>query len=68
MVAFYVSPNPQHQCMPWGADFDLPTKYILTTGKELRKPLDELVDKIVDTIPVLSQSGTMRWGKALGMI
>jgi hypothetical protein len=116
MVAFSLSPNPQHQCMPVTADFYIKdedftpsfleslktnVEYIAAIEKKRAwyfaddaqfyktpaerdrafgsavsferrrfwlKHLDTVAKEIVDTIPVTRQPGTMRWGRALGMI
>ena len=66
MTAFLVSQNPVHQCMPVCADFDLPGKY--DERRALSKQLDELVDRIVDSIPPSQWHGVRRWGQAFGMV
>lgn len=63
MVAFAISPVPQHQCMPMTADFDLPYE----NGDQRRalcKVLDELADKVVKSVPVKEWHGVRRWGRA----
>ena len=67
MVAFYVSSNPRHQCMPVCADFDL-RESDWNTRRALCKELDVLVDKITNTIPTEQWAGVRRWGQALGRI
>ena len=66
MVAFFASPNPRHHCMPCTADFDIPGKW--SEKQPIVKALDNLVSRIVDTIPARQQHGVVRWGEALGMI
>jgi len=66
MVAFSISPKPQHQCMPMTADFDLPGDY--TETRELAKELDKLVDKIIASVPKSEWYGVRRWGQAFGMV
>lgn len=66
MVAFMVSQNRQHQCMPVTAEFDLGGTY--TERMSRAKTLDALVDKIVKIVPMRECHGALRWGKALGMI
>lgn len=60
MVAFYVSPKRQHHCMPVTADFDLPADDF-DTRRELAERLDDIVDKIVDTVPKEQWYGVARW-------
>ena len=64
MVAFQISPNRQHQCMPMCADFDIDGKY--DERKAITDKLDGLVKRIVDTVPSDQLHGVNRWGKALG--
>jgi len=60
MVAFYISPKHQHQCMPCTADFDLEaSNYQDRMAKA--KELDAIVDKIVDTVPKAQWHGVRRW-------
>lgn len=65
LVMFYVSNKPQHHCMPVCADFDIEEKdyqkRLLIT-----KELDNIVKKIVNSIPLEKQYGSMRWAKAMG--
>ena len=66
MVAFHISRNPQHQCMPVTADWDIVGSF--DERKEISKQLDVLVDKIVNTVPPTQWHGILRWGSALGML
>jgi hypothetical protein len=71
MVAFYVSSNPQHSCMPVCANFDLPAfdengEWKSAISREMEKSLDKLVDIIMDSIDKTKWHGVHRWGKALG--
>lgn len=66
MVAFFISPVPQHQCMPCLAFCDLPEQNDERRAKE--KELDALADRIVDTFPKEQWKGVIRWGQALGQI
>ena len=66
MVAFHVSPVPQHHCLPVMADCDLPGDF--NSRKELAKSLNDLADKIVMAIPKQQWQGIIRWGRALGYI
>lgn len=73
MVAFNVSPNRQHQCMPMTADFDMPDHYWGDDGAAKRrrarcKELDVLVDALVKAVPKEQWHGVRRWGHALGAI
>lgn len=67
MVAFQISPNPQHQCMPVCADFDIPVRNY-DERREITKRLDILVDRIMNTVPVTQWHGILRWGGALGYL
>lgn len=82
MVAFYLSSNPQHHCMPVLADAQLweiaPKKVTSWSNGKLVadqdwiknrcKELDVIVDKIVNQVPVNQQAGTKRWARAFGVI
>ena len=65
MVAFAISPQRQHACMPVMCECELPG-----TGSERRKLAkmldDEVVEVVVRTVPLTQQTGTLRWGRALG--
>ena len=71
MVAFQVSPNGKHHCMPCTADFDLPTIYWDRTDPSSHdrrrariKELDAVVDAIVNTVPKNEWHGIRRWSRA----
>lgn len=66
MVAFFVSPKSQHHCMPCTADFSLPGT--VKESHALAKELDQIVDKVVDTIKKSEWHGVRRWGQAYGQI
>ena len=66
MVAFQVSPNPKHQCMPVCAEFDLPGTF--DHRKALTVELDLIVEEIVSAVPKHEWHGVVRWGNALGYI
>jgi len=70
MVAFHVSTNPQHWCMPICADFDIDSPVRGVEGVRYRaarsKALDNLVDRIVNTIPKEQWHGIRRWRGLLG--
>jgi hypothetical protein len=68
MVAFYVSPNPRHHCMPVTADFYTPYKWGTPEQKELIARGDRIEKVIVASIPVSQWHGVRRWGQAFGMI
>lgn len=65
MVAFAVSPNPVHHCMPTTTGFDLDGTF--EERRALEKELDVFADKIVKCVPVREQAGTMRWARAYGL-
>jgi len=67
MVAFYVSPKGQHQCMPVTCDFDLPGSY----GPEKRAlmvELDRIVDIVANSISKDQWHGVRRWGQVFGIV
>jgi len=66
-VAFSVSPNPQHQCMPVMDFCDLPGKYG-AEQRALAKQLDAIVNVVVASVPKTQWHGVARWGQAFGMI
>jgi hypothetical protein len=67
LVAFYVSPMRQHQCMPVTADFDLPGENY-HERMMLAHKMDAIVDKVTDAIPMSEWHGIKRWGQAYGQI
>lgn len=71
MLAFYMSKNRQHQCMPVTADFDLETydengKWSANLAHKKAKDLDEIVDSVLKTIKSSDLPGLNRWKKAFG--
>lgn len=71
MIAFHISTNPQHHCMPVTASFDLETndengQWSARLAHLREKELKIHIDNILNLIPTRKQSGTMRWLKALG--
>lgn len=64
-VAFYVSPLSRHHSLPVMADMDLPQRGYRERQKRA-KELDEIVDKLVDTVPKEQWYGVGRWARALG--
>lgn len=67
-VAFAISTNRQHHCMPVLADYYINLKK--SDGKldhdairTKTKELDLLVDKIISTVPYSQRHGINRWGK-----
>jgi hypothetical protein len=66
MVAFFVSPVSQHQCMPCTADFDLPECNGMAQRRELAKQLDAIVDVVVNSIPKAQWKGVQRWAQVYG--
>lgn len=65
MVAFALSPHPEHQCMPTTASFDLDESG--AESRAMEKKLDAFADRIVRCVPVRQQAGTMRWAQAYGL-
>ena len=71
MVAFALSDNPQHWCIPVTADLYLSDTYWDLSFKaksDYRDRLNKIVEEVVDTVPVLEQPGTRRWAGAFGVI
>jgi hypothetical protein len=64
MVAFYVSPERIHQCMPVMAPYYLNISDHKEETKRC-KELDVLVDKIVKSVPDEQQHGANRWLRAI---
>ena len=67
MCVFFLSNQSSHQCMPVTADFDLPGKN-MAERRIVAKELDIIVDAIINVIPLSQQPGTVRWGRAFGII
>lgn len=68
MVAFAVSKNPKHHCMPTCADFDVPREgRSHEEQREIIKRLDYVADCIVNRIPKSEWYGVHRWAQAYGM-
>ena len=65
MVAFSISPNYQHHCMPVCAYYDLPGD-TEEDRRILAKMMDELADKIVNGVKVSEWHGVRRWASVLG--
>jgi hypothetical protein len=83
MVAFGISPMGQHQCMPIGCDIELgiamsPSPRPAYDSAEYKtqrdaeraeqKRLDDLALLVEQTVPIAQRHGTLRWGRALGML
>lgn len=71
MLAFFISSNPMHQCMPVCASFDLETygddgKWSSRLAQVREKELQAVIDEILNQIPLRNQAGTRRWLKAFG--
>lgn len=64
MVAFYMSRNPQHHCMPVCASFDLEGSF--DERRETEKRLKIIEDEIINAQPVQNQFGLRRWAMAMG--
>ena len=60
MVAFQISVNPKHHCMPCTADFDIPVADYAERRAESKR-LDGLVDRIVNSVPKREWHGISRW-------
>ena len=73
MVAFMVSTNPKHHCMPCTADFDLPAfnneyKWKCELAQPMAKELKRVEDAILSAIPKTQWAGAIRWGRAFGQL
>lgn len=71
MVCFMVSPKPAHMYIPCTADFDLPAydengNWRSPIAREMAKPLDEVVNVIVDAVKKSEWHGVHRWSRAFG--
>lgn len=66
MVAFQISPIPQHQCIPCTQDSDIGGRF--EDRKKITDPLDNLVERIVDSVDPRKWHGIKRWGNALGLL
>ena len=68
-LVFSLSLNPRHQCIPVTSEF-----YLFDELKDWdlvraeSKVLDNLATRIEQLIPIEQRHGTLRWGRALGMI
>lgn len=67
MVAFMISPDPRHQCMPSTAILDLPGDDY-PSRRRLAVELHALADRIVGTVPPEEWHGVIRWGQVFGRI
>lgn len=74
MVAFMVSPNPKHHCMPCTAEFGIEMKTpegrwdVRGIHAYTKDVLDPIVSKIVDAVDKREWHGVHRWGQAFGQI
>lgn len=71
MVAFNVSPKPEHQCMPVSVYFfvQVPgeSKWsVETVDRFIKETLDPIIDAVIDNIPATEWHGVRRWTSALG--
>lgn len=67
MLCFSYCDWSPHVCMPVTADFDIPTKNY-DERRVITKALDDLIKRATSNLPVTLERGTMRWGRAFGMI
>lgn len=67
MVAFTVSPNSRHQCMPCTADFGIDCGDY-NERRAICRELDKIVDQIVKAVPVTEWHGVRRWGQVFGRV
>ncbi len=66
MVAFQISPEPRHHCMPALADNDMTGSW--EEKRERTEELDSLVERIVDSVHPSQWHGIRRWGQAMGQV
>lgn len=66
MVAFLISPIPQHSCMPVMAFCDLPHREDWDERRGIEKEMDALADKVVDVVKPRDWNGVRRWAYAFG--
>jgi hypothetical protein len=70
MTAFTLSREPKHWCMPVMADFDIECPAGVESRSKYRaeraKRLDEIVDKVCNSIPKDQWHGIRRWKGILG--
>lgn len=66
MLVFGLSPNEKHQCLPVMAEFDLDGSF--AERQERAKVLDALARRLEVTVPVAERHGTLKWGRALGVL
>lgn len=71
-VVFFVSPKPQHHCIPVTASFYLPDKFWDRNDpnkwevlKKREKELMDLADRITKSLPAEKQYGVLRWAGVL---
>lgn len=74
MVAFQISTNPKHHCMPCTAEFDIELRTsdgrwdVRGVHEYTKLVLDPIVSSIVDAVPKSEWHGIKRWGQAFGQI
>jgi len=73
MIAFSVSKNPVHHCMPITATFDLPAfgndnKWSSALASKMAKELKHIENEILGQIPKIEWYGITRWGRSLGYL
>ena len=71
MLAFQVSKNPVHHCMPVCATFDLPAyddcgRWRSNLANEMARDLKVIEDEIMKQISCLQWYGIKKWSRALG--
>ena len=65
MVAFQISENPTHHCMPVMAFCYLPYKWQGLDRKQIENWADEIIKAVVDSIPPQQWYGVARWNRVL---
>lgn len=78
MLCFDLCTSHPHYCIPVSADFELwwglearegeKVKYSDPRRKELMDKMNELIARFEAQLPPESRKGTIRWGRALGLL
>jgi hypothetical protein len=66
MVAFAISPEPRHHCMPMMAFCDLPGRYGSDEYRAAEARCSAIEKVVVAATPKSQQHGVQRWASAFG--
>ena len=61
MLMFFISKNPKHQCIPYGADFELIKSYGVKEAQAKVKELDIILAKLIKEVPETKRYGMNAW-------